>query len=102
MSSLTFRRHCNSGPRIWWITSYIWVYILTINIDLLADFTDNIIMATSDEGVRYRNKVTIVTGGARGIGRACVELFGKFLFSKVLRRTLIAFWIKLINADLNI
>ena len=34
-------------------------------------------MATSDEGVRYRNKVTIVTGGARGIGRACVELFGK-------------------------
>ena len=35
-------------------------------------------MATTDEGVRYRNKVTIVTGGARGIGRACVELFGTF------------------------
>ena len=36
-------------------------------------------MATvaADEGVRYRDKVTIVTGGANGIGRACVELFGK-------------------------
>ena len=37
-------------------------------------------MATSDEGVRYRDKVTIVTGGAQGIGRACVEAFGKLLF----------------------
>ena len=36
-------------------------------------------MATSDEGVRYRDKVTIVTGGAQGIGRACVETFGKLL-----------------------
>ena len=60
---------------------------LSVHVDLLSDFTDNIIMTTSDEGVRYRNKVTIVTGGARGIGRACVELFGKFLFSNVLRRT---------------
>ena len=34
-------------------------------------------MATSDEGVRLRDKVTIVTGGASGIGRSCVELFGK-------------------------
>ena len=33
--------------------------------------------AAADEGVRYRDKVTIVTGGANGIGRACVELFGK-------------------------
>ena len=34
-------------------------------------------MATvTDEGVRYRNKVTIITGGASGIGRACVELYG--------------------------
>ena len=33
--------------------------------------------AASDEGVRYRDKVTIVTGGSNGIGRACVELFGK-------------------------
>ena len=30
-----------------------------------------------DAGVRYRDKVTIVTGGSRGIGQACVELFGK-------------------------
>ena len=38
-------------------------------------------MATAaDEGVRYRDKVTIVTGGAQGIGRACVEVFGKLLF----------------------
>ena len=33
-------------------------------------------MSTADEGVRYRDKVTIITGGASGIGRACVELFG--------------------------
>ena len=33
--------------------------------------------AATDEGVRYRDKVTIVTGGANGIGRACVEMFGK-------------------------
>ena len=34
-------------------------------------------MATTDEGVRYRDKITIVTGGAGCIGRACVEQFGK-------------------------
>lgn len=36
-------------------------------------------MATAavDEGVRYKDKVTIVTGGSRGIGQACVELFAK-------------------------
>ena len=36
-------------------------------------------MATSDEGRRYAGKVTIVTGGAQGIGRGCVEVFSKFL-----------------------
>ena len=57
----------------------------TCRSNVLADFSDTIIMATTDEGVRYRNKVTIVTGGARGIGRACVELFGKFLFTSSYR-----------------
>ena len=28
-------------------------------------------------GVRYKDKVTIVTGGSRGIGQACVEVFGE-------------------------
>ena len=34
---------------------------------------------SADEGVRYRDKVVIVTGGSRGIGGACVELFGMIL-----------------------
>lgn len=34
-------------------------------------------MASGDDGVRYRGKVTIVTGGSQGIGRGCVELFAK-------------------------
>ena len=38
-------------------------------------------MATSNEGVRYAGKVTIVTGGAQGIGRGCVEVFGNLRFS---------------------
>ena len=36
--------------------------------------------ADGDAGVRYRDKVTIVTGGSRGIGQACVELFGKYMY----------------------
>ena len=31
-----------------------------------------------DEGVRYKDKITIVTGGSSGIGRGCVEVFGEF------------------------
>ena len=35
-------------------------------------------MSAADEaGIRYEDKVTIVTGGSRGIGRSCVETFGK-------------------------
>ena len=33
-----------------------------------------------DAGIRYRDKVTIVTGGSRGIGQACVELFGRCIY----------------------
>ena len=29
------------------------------------------------ETLRYKDKVTIVTGGSKGIGRGCVEVFGK-------------------------
>ena len=32
------------------------------------------------EALRYKDKVTIVTGGSKGIGRGCVEVFGKFFF----------------------
>ena len=31
------------------------------------------------EALRYKDKVTIVTGGSKGIGRGCVEVFGKLL-----------------------
>ena len=31
------------------------------------------------EALRYKDKVTIVTGGSKGIGRGCVEVFGKAL-----------------------
>ena len=27
-------------------------------------------------GLRYKDKVTIVTGGSRGIGEGCVRVFG--------------------------
>lgn len=34
-------------------------------------------MATTTEGVRYKDKVTVVTGGAQGLGQACVEVFAE-------------------------
>ena len=33
-------------------------------------------MSTPESGLRYKDKVTIVTGGCLGIGLGCVELFG--------------------------
>ena len=34
-----------------------------------------------DGGLRYKDKVTVITGGSKGIGKGCVEVFGKiFLF----------------------
>lgn len=30
----------------------------------------------ADAGVRYRDKVTVVTGGSTGIGKGCVQVFG--------------------------
>ena len=32
------------------------------------------------DGLRYKDKVTIVTGGSRGIGLGIVEVFGKQLY----------------------
>jgi len=31
------------------------------------------------DGLRFRDKVVMVTGGCQGIGRACVDEFGKSL-----------------------
>ena len=28
--------------------------------------------------MRYKDKITIVTGGSSGIGKGCVEVFGEF------------------------
>ena len=35
------------------------------------------------EAQRYKDKVTIVTGGSKGIGRGCAEIFGKSIFHPV-------------------
>ena len=33
-------------------------------------------MADIDAGLRYRDKVVIITGGSNGIGEGCVRTFG--------------------------
>lgn len=39
-------------------------------------------MASCDQGLRYKDKVVIVTGGSKGIGEGCVRVFGEwFLFN---------------------
>ena len=43
-------------------------------------------MAT--EGVRYKDKVTIVTGGSQGLGQGCVEVFGSLFYSVAIMLTL--------------
>ena len=35
------------------------------------------------ESLRYKDKVTIVTGGSKGIGRGCVEVFGEWFLSQL-------------------
>ena len=32
----------------------------------------------AEAALRYKDKVTIVTGGSSGIGRGCVEVFGEY------------------------
>ena len=45
-----------------------------------------------NEGVRYKDKITIVTGGSSGIGRGCVEVFGKSIPSEKTHSTLCLSW----------
>ena len=40
-------------------------------------FLSRQVRAAMAEALRYKDKVTIVTGGSSGIGRGCVEVFGK-------------------------
>ncbi len=37
-------------------------------------------MAEGGVHQRYKDKVTIVTGGSKGIGEGCVRVFGKIYF----------------------
>ena len=30
-------------------------------------------------GLRYKDKVTVITGGSKGIGEGCVRVFGRYL-----------------------
>lgn len=32
------------------------------------------------EGLRYKDKVIIITGGSSGIGKGCLQVFGKLHF----------------------
>lgn len=32
------------------------------------------------EALRYKDKVTIITGGSKGIGKGCVQVFGEYAY----------------------
>jgi hypothetical protein len=50
--------------------------------EAVLHFVKSVIMSTNrpipQEYLRYKDKVTIVTGGSKGIGEGCVRVFGKF------------------------